>query len=156
MTLGKNTSTLPDEKSETSKNQGGARDHFKITFPQAACPPHLPLQQILLKNTNLGRDERMRFSGLKISKYKGANTEITMDLKYLLLADVGILSYDLRGNSACSRDLFCKGDHTRIPYGLGGCRAQGKGVRRGHLDLTFSDCGIRQEGFCWFGRGGNL
>lgn len=46
-------------------------------------------------------------------KSKGANTEITMGLGNLFLADVGILSCDLKGNSPCSRDLFCKEDQTR-------------------------------------------
>lgn len=56
----------------------------------------------------------MRFSGLKMNdKSKGANTEITMGLGNLFLADVGILSCDLKGNSPCSRDLFCKEDQTR-------------------------------------------
>lgn len=55
----------------------------------------------------------MRFSGLKMNdKSKGANTEITTGLGNLFLADVGILSCDLNGNSPCSRDLFCKEDQT--------------------------------------------
>lgn len=56
------------------------------------------------------RDERMRFLGLKMSnKSKGPTTEITKDLGGLCLADVEILSYILKGNSACSMDSFQKG-----------------------------------------------
>lgn len=55
MTLGENTPILSDEKSKTSENQGGARDRFKIMFPQATYPSHTPLQPIYLKNTNLGK-----------------------------------------------------------------------------------------------------
>lgn len=113
---------------------------LKLPSPKPQSHSMHPYNGFILKIPILEKDGRIRFSGLKMNdKSKGANTEITMGLRNLFLADIGILSCDLKGNSACSRDLLCKGDQTRIPYGLEGCGGQGKGVRRGHLDLTFLD-----------------
>lgn len=96
----------------------------------------------------------------QIQKWETSIKEKTLKsqrtLKTLFLADVRILPYDLKGNSTYSRDLFCKWDQTRIPFGLEGCGGQRKGVRREHLDLTFLNLWNRQAVFCWFGRSGNL
>lgn len=141
MTLGKTFHLYQMRNKRYLKIKDVPDTTFKLPSPKPHSHLiHLYYNQFTCKMPVLRRDERMRFSDLKMSdKSKGPNTEFIKDHGSLFSADVGIFSCDFKGNSAWIRDLFCKGDRTRIPYGLEGGGGQGKGVWRGHLDLTSLD-----------------
>lgn len=120
---------------------------WQLTFLQASSHHPYP-QPIHLKSTSLRKrlKKRERFPGLEVSnKFKGPNTEITKG--GLFLADVEILSSDLKENSAFSRDLFCKEDQIGILCRPGRWWGSGKRGQERTFGLHF--CGIRQEAFFW-------
>ena len=126
---------------------------WHLTFLQASS--HHPYPRIQTPTPNqftwkvqvLGRDfKKERFPSLEESdKFKGPNTEITKG--GLFLADVEILSSDLKENSAFSRDLFCKEDQIGILCGPGRWWGSGERVQERTFGLHF--CGIWQEAFFW-------